>query len=105
MRAPEHILLSAWHGRRTSSCYGSAAMPLAAKLEELALRLPERPALAELRDLGFTTLVVHYPPSAKRAIPLLERLAFASKGRRSPLYLMHATETASAYAIADGAAH
>jgi hypothetical protein len=58
--AVEPILLSAWHGRKTSACNGVSFRPPAlAEIEEIASRLPEREAVADLRARGFTTLVVH----------------------------------------------
>ncbi len=57
----EWILLSAWHGRRTSACFGSFQPSDRKRLAELAEELPEPHAVRELAALGFTTIVVHDP--------------------------------------------
>lgn len=54
----ESILLTVYHHRPTSSCHGSFRPPAVAQAAELAARLPERGAVAQLRELGFATLVV-----------------------------------------------
>ena len=62
------ILLSSWHGRRTSACFGSYTPREQDRLRRLAAALPAPGAVRELRRLGFTTLVVHgdSPPLAER---------------------------------------
>jgi hypothetical protein len=103
--APPRILLSAWHGRRTSACFGSVMPPEHAELEQLALRLPERAALARLRQLGFTSVLVHHELGPKRARHWLEPFERATEGADPALRLLLRSRATSAYAIVAEAAH
>jgi hypothetical protein len=98
---PGRILLSGYHHRRTSACFGSYAWqyPVRRQTAELAKRLPETHAIDALTRLGFTTLVVHHEdsPRGNRIRNRLDRAIPASAGR---LRLVHATGARSAYAIA-----
>jgi len=67
-------LLSAYHHRRTSGCYNAKHPPEMARIEALARRLPDDDALAEIRAMGFRTIVVHQPPGG----PLVARLEAAT---------------------------
>jgi len=58
-QAPRRILLSIYHGRRTSACYGSFLAPGREAMRHTALALPDREAAAKLHALGFATVVVH----------------------------------------------
>lgn len=66
LRAPGRILLSIYHGRRTSACYGSYPPAGHEDLVALALELPSEEALEQVRKLGFRTIVVHHPANAPR---------------------------------------
>jgi hypothetical protein len=52
-------LHSAYHGRRTSSCYHPALVP--PELSALSEQMPSEPAIARLRELGFDAVVIHHP--------------------------------------------
>jgi hypothetical protein len=52
------IMMTSYHGRRTSGCYGSFPPPDRWHLEKLVARVPERASLQELVALGFGTIVV-----------------------------------------------
>ena len=58
MGAPQQILLSAYHKRRISTCFGSYKTPYLKELKRLVARLATRAAARSLRKLGFTTVVV-----------------------------------------------
>jgi hypothetical protein len=58
-KAPPRILMSAYHHRRTSACYGSFLPPGREELRRDALMLPTRAAAVRIRDRGFTTVIVH----------------------------------------------
>jgi hypothetical protein len=95
--ASEQVLLSAYHGRRTSGCYNSFVPPETRALEDLAHGLPAAPALRAARDLGFTTIVVHHPGEREVLERWLERFeAAASKDR---LRRIHGTDAATAFEI------
>jgi hypothetical protein len=68
---------TAYHHRRTSGCYNAKHPPEMARIEALGARLPDAEALAEIRAMGFRTIVVHQPPGG----PLVARLKAASDGR------------------------
>jgi hypothetical protein len=57
--APNRILLTAYHNRRISTCFGSFRAPARKVLGELVEALPEPGAVDGLRDLGFTTLLIN----------------------------------------------
>lgn len=90
------IMASAWHHRRTTACYGSFRPPERERLTELAQRLPEREALRELRDLGFTTLILH---GAERASPLREQLDAAARAPNAPLRPLAEAGSLAAWSI------
>ena len=52
------IVLSLYHGRRTSHCWSSFTPPEVAAALDLVQRLPDAETLRAARELGFTTLVV-----------------------------------------------
>jgi len=55
---PSRILLSAYHKRRTSACFGSYQPAGRKELAQLASLLPKARAVRRLRELGFTTVVL-----------------------------------------------
>jgi hypothetical protein len=69
---PERILLTAYHHRRTSACFGSFLPPETRTITELSARLPDPAAARELRRLGFTTVVVHLDEPL--GLPILKQL-------------------------------
>lgn len=73
-------LHSAYHGRRTSSCYHPGLVP--PELEALSDAMPSEAALERLRALGFDAVVVHHPPMDLYG-PRRVR-AFADFAARSP---------------------
>lgn len=89
------ILLSGWHGRRTSACFGSYEPPERARVEELARELPAREAVQELYRLGFTTVLVHERGEA----PLHARFDAAASRGDAGLRRLHGSRTVAAYAI------
>lgn len=78
------ILLSTWHGRRTSACFGSYEPAGRAELAELARRLPEPDAIRALARLGFTTVVLEPAQGEERpelrTLMKLHRAAMAGAG-------------------------
>ncbi len=58
---PERILLTAYHRRRTSACYGSFLPPETREIATLSATLPNPTAIRRLRELGFTTVILHDP--------------------------------------------
>jgi hypothetical protein len=97
--ALQQILVSAWHHRRTSACFGSYKPPERAAVAALSQQLPGAAAVRELARLGFTTIVVHQLPVG----PLRLQLDAAARERPDLLRLVHATPRRSAYAIVTGA--
>jgi hypothetical protein len=63
LEAPKRILPAVYHHRRMSTCFGSFRAPERELLAELVAELPESGVIEELRQLGFTTLVLN-----KRAV-------------------------------------
>jgi hypothetical protein len=63
-----------------------------------------RPALSRLRELGFTTLLLHHPPG-KLTVPWLQRFDSAAADREPTLRLLNRNDELSAYEILADAAH
>lgn len=74
-QAPVEHLLSAYHHRRTSGCFGSFIAPEVRRLERVSAALPAPAAVARARSLGFTTIVVHHPPDVPSARAYARRVA------------------------------
>jgi hypothetical protein len=96
----EAVLLSAYHHRRTSACYNSYAPPEVERVRALAAQLPEPSALSELREQGFTTVVVHHPPGRISGLLQLRALAgLAGEEGGRQLVRIAGTRSLTAFAI------
>jgi len=93
------ILLSAYHHRRTSACRNSFLPARLGELEATLARLPAPGAVQELRDLGFTTIVVHHESGSPRLEALRLRFAQRARDPEAAIALVHANDALSAYAI------
>jgi hypothetical protein len=93
------ILLSAYHHRRSSACRNSFLPTQLDALEATLARLPAPGAVRELRDLGFTTIVVHHESGSPRLEALRLRFERRARAPGAALTLVHATDALSAYAI------
>jgi hypothetical protein len=101
LAGPSRILMSAWHGRRTSACFGSYKSPLRAEIAGWVDELPARRAVDALRGLGFTTLVLHNGRGPlgvwiNTKVPAYER---ASSGPDPSLRVLQRTDEMSAYEL------
>jgi hypothetical protein len=93
--------LTAYHHRRTSSCFGARHMARVGGLDRWSRRLLEPAGIEAARREGFTTVVVHHSPGrsfAERYARQIRRLARASEGR---LTLLATSESLTAYALGD----
>jgi hypothetical protein len=97
------ILLSAWHGRATSACFGSFASPRRRELAARIAGLPGRESVDALRELGFTTLLLHHPQRSS-ALPLLEEFVRAARAASPALLELQRTDALSAFALLPAAA-
>lgn len=96
--SPGRILLSAWHRRRTSACFGSYEAAGRKQLAERVAELPRPAAIHALAEQGFTTLVVHLDPGRPGAVRIagdLERAAAVLP----ELVPLHATPRRAAYRL------
>jgi len=93
---PERILLTAYHHRRTSACYGSFIPPETQEILLLSTRLPEPAAARRLSELGFTTVVVHHGKDAMGSI--LSRL-LQRPGSQESLRLLHSNGLITAFEL------
>jgi len=94
-------LLTAYHHRRTSSCFGARHAGMVGALDRWSRRLLEPSGIEAVRREGFTTVVVHHPPGrsfAERYARRVQQLANASEGRLTPLAT---SESMTAYALVD----
>jgi len=95
---PRRILLSFWHGRRTSACFGSFFRPPTRdEVVVHASALPAQAAIDALREMGFTTLVMHHEIPQMKA--MTERKYARAIGREGGLRLVYQSEFASAWEI------
>jgi len=53
-------MLSTYHRRSTSACYGASTGPVNQRVRELTGQIDDKDAIRELRALGFATIVVHH---------------------------------------------
>jgi hypothetical protein len=74
LRAPEQQLLTAYHHRRSSGCYVSFIPEAVRGLGALDRELPAPEAVARVRELGFTTVVVHHGEQLPAGAKLEARL-------------------------------
>ncbi|MBW2272155.1 MAG: hypothetical protein JRG96_02695 [Deltaproteobacteria bacterium] len=94
------VLLTGYHRRRSSACVNALA-PQTAEVWDLAERLPDPAALAQLHAMGFTTLLAHHPARLEggAADALAERIHAASRQPGSPLRRIHGIDSMTAYEI------
>jgi hypothetical protein len=89
------ILISGWHGRRTSACIGSFQPAELAEVEAIAAGLPDRAAVEALRAMGFVTLIVHEIGRA----PLAPGFLQAAQREQSGLRLLRRSSRMTAFAL------
>ena len=95
------LLRAAYHRRPVGSCGNSYRAPESEEVRELGRRLPNAAALARLRELGFTTIVVHHPPGTPGAAAL--RAGLDALAEQSPaLEPLLRTPARTAYRIVRG---
>ncbi len=98
-RSSEQALLTLYHHRRTSGCYASYIPSKTSEVTELGRKIPDRAALERLREMGFTTIVVHRQQLRTLAPRLIKKLDRAAS-RASPLLRrLHASESLVAYEL------
>jgi hypothetical protein len=97
-QALQRILYSAWHHRRTSACFASYKPPERIAVASLSEKLPAVAAVAELRRMGFTTIVVHQLPGAA----LRRGLDATAQEHPALLRRLHSSRWRTAYAIGTG---
>jgi hypothetical protein len=99
--APRQQLLSAYHHRRTSACYVSFIPDSVRALAALSDELPEEPALQRVRELGFTTIVIHHRNSLPAGDALDARFRAAAEREGSTLTQLAADPERTAYGITE----
>lgn len=95
--ATQRILLSAWHHRRTSACFGSYPPAGRDALLALAAELPSPRSVRGLAALGFTTVVVQL--DKEFGGPLLRQTLDGAAERGAWIVPVHASRTRAAYAL------
>jgi hypothetical protein len=103
-RISQAVLLSAYHGRRTSPCYNSFVPPVTSEVARLASDLPDPAALRALAQMGFTTVVAHHAPPAGPVATALRRRLDAAAAAGAGLRRIHGDGERTAYAILAAAA-
>jgi hypothetical protein len=94
------VLLTGYHRRRSSACVNALA-PETARVRSLSERLPDPAALAKLRAMGFTTLLVHHPAhrAGSGGHTQAEEIHAAAARPGAPLRLIHGSDSMTAYEI------
>lgn len=95
---PPRIMLTLFHRRRTSACFGSYPPAGREALDAAARRLPAPKAIAEIRGQGFTTLIFRHGKAQPRAFPLMDRVGRAAEAGRG-IELVYSTLTETAFAL------
>jgi len=98
-RISHQVLVTAYHGRPTSECRNSHTPAVVAEVRELSLELPDPGALARLRSMGFTTIVVHHHPSVPRHRRIVEPYLEAAATPEAGLRWLHSDSERSAFLI------
>ena len=91
----DRVMASTFHRRPTSACSGSVKPQSVQELTEIGKHLPDPDAVAQLRDAGFTTVVVHSRGGAQR---FGWKLLIMPRNQR-PLRLLAQTSFGAAYEI------
>lgn len=95
--APSRILLSFYHHRRTSACYGSYYdRGDRGRIVGLAERLPGADAVDQLRGMGFRTVVVDQPVVDQA---LRQRIDAAGRDGSDQLPVLHRNGSMAAYSL------
>ena len=95
--APQRVLATHYHGRKTSACFGSFFPPIRHRLGLAAKHLPETQAVEELHALGFTTVIAHHP-EAQRGF-WRKRFLRESDGPGPHLAYLHGSARHSAFQV------
>ncbi|MBW2274419.1 MAG: hypothetical protein JRG96_14200 [Deltaproteobacteria bacterium] len=100
LQEAKRVLLIGYHGRRSSACL-NALSPVGREVRAIANRVSEPSVLARLRDMGFTTLVVHHPPhlGERAAGAFARQIREAAARPGAPLRRIHGIDSMTAYAI------
>lgn len=99
----EAVLLTAYHHRHTSQCYNSFFGPAHVQVRTISKQLPSNDALVSLRNLGFTTILVHHhgkDPRTRSRRQRFERFVADAKG--GLLERILGDDSHTAYAIRPG---
>jgi len=91
------VLLSAYHHRRTSGCFAAFRPSGLGSVRSLGAELPDPEAVAALRAMGFTTLVVHHPHGPSAGGGLVASLAASAQQPEPMLKLLHGTHGLTAF--------
>lgn len=97
----QSILMSAYHHRPTSRCHNSFVPSEALRAEELSSELPAPDAIRALREMGFTTVVLHEDLLDPRAPGLRDEFEQATQSPGSGLRFVLRGDTLSAWALED----
>jgi hypothetical protein len=100
MGAPR-IMLSLYHRRRTSACFGSYPPPGREALAALASRLPEPEAIDSLSQMGFTTVIFRHRNERSASFRRAGRVRRAAERGRGIEHI-YSTPTHTAFSLRPG---
>jgi hypothetical protein len=96
---PPRILMTLFHGRRTSACFGSYTVKGRKELQEQVERLPAPEAVAAIAAQGFTTVIFRHGLGHPAAFAILARLGKAAERGQPGIEHIYSTAERSAFAI------
>ena len=95
------IMLSLYHRRRTSACFGSYPPPGREALAVLASRLPEPEAIDSLSQMGFTTVIFRHRNERLASLRMLGRVGRAAEQGHGIEHI-YSTPTHTAFSLRPG---
>lgn len=96
MTASAAIISMAYHQRPTSWCMGSFHPPVSVRVREIGFEMPALEPLRELKEMGFTTVIVHHGPYLATLRRSYQKFTETHPGS---LRKIHGNATMTAYSI------
>ena len=90
---------SGYHRRPTSACYNSYIPRQFDEVLALGKQFPDPAAIARIRELGFTTVIVHHSPETQLYVYDKSAADALAAQPDTPITKLHSSATMTAYGI------